>query len=68
MYHFYKAAPPNKRAKAEGGEMTCVATQLMRGKAGMRGRVLDTQMGRAEILICGLGNGCVVPILQGYFI
>lgn len=67
MYHFYKAAPPNKRAKARRGEMTCVATQLMRGKVGMRGRVLDTQKGRAEILICGLGNGYVVPILQRYF-
>lgn len=48
--------------------MTCVATQLTRGKAGMGGRMLDTQKGRAGSLICGLGNGRVVPILQGYFI
>lgn len=41
-----KTAPPNKRAQAQGVETTCEATQLIRGKAGLRGRVSDTREGK----------------------
>lgn len=53
-YHFAKVTPPNKRAKAQGGETAHKVTPLIRSRAGLRrGRA---KQGRD----CDLGNRCML--------